>query len=171
VREGVLADDMGLGKDAATIALLVAKSSPDGSPNRASGHAYEPRRQLAARDREVRSLTRGVRASRAEAPSTLCIGIQRRRGAHDVPRAARDLASFEAREFYYLVLDEAQVIKNRRSLVTRAARSLQAEHRLCLTGTPIENSLEELWSIFEFLMPGLLGSAEQFRGTLSCARP
>jgi len=74
----------------------------------------------------------------------------------------RDRAVYEDRRFYYLVLDEAQVIKNRRSHIHRAIASLTSEHRLCLTGTPVENNLDELWSIFQCAMPGLLGDAERF---------
>ncbi len=60
-------------------------------------------------------------------------------------------------------MDEAQAIKNPRSQINKAVSALSARHRLCLSGTPVENNLEELWSLFEFLMPGFLGSAERFR--------
>jgi len=66
-------------------------------------------------------------------------------------------------DWTYLVLDEAQAIKNARSQTARAAFGLRAHNRLCLTGTPVENRLEELWSLFRFLMPGLLGSEKAFR--------
>jgi SNF2 family DNA or RNA helicase len=79
------------------------------------------------------------------------------------PILVRDLPSFEGLSFHHLVLDEAQAIKNPRSLASRAAREISARHRLCLSGTPIENNLEELWSLFDFLMPGFLGDAERFR--------
>jgi SNF2 family DNA or RNA helicase len=62
-----------------------------------------------------------------------------------------------------LVLDEAQNIKNPKSQAALAAREMDSRHRLCLTGTPMENHLGELWSLFEFLMPGFLGDAETFR--------
>jgi SNF2 family DNA or RNA helicase len=62
-----------------------------------------------------------------------------------------------------VILDEAQAIKNPRSLAHRAVKALNAEHRLCLTGTPVENHLGELWSLFDFLMPGFLGDSERFR--------
>jgi SNF2 family DNA or RNA helicase len=75
----------------------------------------------------------------------------------------RDLEQIAPRSFYLLILDEAQAIKNPRSLLNRAVKSLTAEHRLCLSGTPIENNLDELWSLFEFINPGFLGDAEQFR--------
>src|SRR5690606_24421063 len=71
-------------------------------------------------------------------------------------------------EFYkelpcgYCILDEAQAIKNRGTRNAKSVKMLQAKHRLILTGTPIENSLDELWSLFDFLMPGLLSSYDRF---------
>ncbi|HRD71093.1 MAG TPA: DEAD/DEAH box helicase [Legionella sp.] len=75
----------------------------------------------------------------------------------------RDKEKFVSYSFYYLILDEAQFIKNARTKTTQIIQQLQAKHRLCLTGTPLENHLGELWSLFHFLMPGLLGDAKQFR--------
>jgi SNF2 family DNA or RNA helicase len=75
----------------------------------------------------------------------------------------RDQNRFLDYPFYYLILDEAQLIKNARTKTTQRVQQLQAQHRLCLTGTPLENNLGELWSLFHFLMPGLLGDAKQFR--------
>ena len=75
----------------------------------------------------------------------------------------RDKEKFIDYDFYYLILDEAQFIKNARTKTTQIIQQLKASHRLCLTGTPLENHLGELWSLFHFLMPGLLGDAKQFR--------
>lgn len=75
----------------------------------------------------------------------------------------RDKEKFIDYHFYYLILDEAQFIKNARTKTTQIIQQLRASHRLCLTGTPLENHLGELWSLFHFLMPGLLGDAKQFR--------
>ncbi len=75
----------------------------------------------------------------------------------------RDKTRFLKYPFYYLILDEAQSIKNARAKTTQIIQQLQGEHRLCLSGTPLENHLGELWSLFHFLMPGLLGDAKQFR--------
>src|SRR5690606_15336360 len=66
-------------------------------------------------------------------------------------------------EFHLLALDEAQHIKNPGAQVTQAVSDLRARHRLCLSGTPVENHLGELWSLMQFLMPGLLGTLETFR--------
>ena len=71
----------------------------------------------------------------------------------------RDAAEFRDFRFDYVVLDEAQAIKNAATESAKAARLLQADHRLALSGTPVENHLGELWSLFEFLNPGLLGGA------------
>lgn len=76
---------------------------------------------------------------------------------------ARDKALFLQYSFYYLILDEAQFIKNARTKTTQIMQQLHAKFRLCLTGTPLENHLGELWSLFHFLMPGLLGSIKEFR--------
>ncbi len=74
----------------------------------------------------------------------------------------RDIADLKEHEFDYIVLDEAQAIKNPASQSAKAARLLTARHRLALTGTPIENHLGDLWSIFEYLNPGMLGSNKRF---------
>ena len=79
------------------------------------------------------------------------------------PILHRDLDKFEKGKYHLLVLDEAQAIKNPRSQNHKAVKSLDAAHRLCLSGTPVENNLDELWSQFDFLMPGFLGKAEKFR--------
>ena len=76
---------------------------------------------------------------------------------------ARDKAIFLQYTFYYLILDEAQFIKNARTKTTQIMQQLHAKFRLCLTGTPLENHLGELWSLFHFLMPGLLGGVKEFR--------
>lgn len=78
------------------------------------------------------------------------------------PLLVRDEAFLTQQEFYYLILDEAQVIKNPNSKATQIVQLLKAQYRLCLTGTPMENHLGELWSLFNFLLPGLLGDSRQF---------
>jgi superfamily II DNA or RNA helicase len=75
-----------------------------------------------------------------------------------------DIAELDDFEFDYVILDEAQAIKNSSSQAAKAARLLKGRHRLAMSGTPIENHLGELWSIFEFLNPGMLGSAGIFKG-------
>ena len=75
----------------------------------------------------------------------------------------RDVDDYAQRRLWLVALDEAQYIKNHDTLAARAVKRLDCMHRFALTGTPVENRLSELWSIFDFLMPGLLGSYEQFR--------
>jgi SNF2 family DNA or RNA helicase len=75
----------------------------------------------------------------------------------------RDLELYRAAEFSLVILDEAQHIKNRGSQNAQAAKALRARHRLILTGTPLENSVLDLWSLFDFLLPGYLGGAADFR--------
>lgn len=77
----------------------------------------------------------------------------------------RDLEQFEKIPFSYVMLDEAQAIKNRETRNARSVKRLNADYRLVLTGTPVENSLEDLWSLFDFLMPGFLGSHDRFLQT------
>ena len=75
----------------------------------------------------------------------------------------RDAALYRAEEFSLVILDEAQHIKNRGSQNAQAAKALQTRHRLVLTGTPLENSVLDLWSLYDFLLPGYLGTAAEFR--------
>lgn len=79
------------------------------------------------------------------------------------PVLVRDLEIFEKVVWHGIALDEAQAIKNHTTKVAQAARSLKANHKFCLTGTPVENHLGELWSQFQFLLPGLLGDASTFK--------
>lgn len=79
------------------------------------------------------------------------------------PLLVRDKNIFLQHQYHLLILDEAQFIKNSKSLASHAAIQLKAKHRVCLTGTPMENHLGELWSLFHFMMPGLLGEEAKFR--------
>jgi len=82
----------------------------------------------------------------------------------------RDITELKDQDFEYVILDEAQAIKNASTASAKAARLLRARHRLALSGTPIENHLGELWSLFEFLNPGLLGRSSLFAGLASTTR-
>jgi superfamily II DNA or RNA helicase len=161
---GVLADDMGLGKTLQAIALL-AREKAERRLDRPSlvvaptSLAENWRRELARFAPHLRTLVlcgpgrhaRHPLAARAEVVITT------------YPVLVRDVARLEKIDWHYVILDEAQTIKNPKSLAASSARRLQARHRLCLTGTPIENDLDELWSLFEFLMPGVLGEPALFR--------
>lgn len=75
----------------------------------------------------------------------------------------RDIMFYKDKDFHYLILDEAQNIKNRHTLNARMSKQLKSQYRLVLTGTPIENSIADIWSIFDFLMPSFLSKYERFK--------
>ncbi len=81
----------------------------------------------------------------------------------------KDIEYLSQVDFDYVILDEAQAIKNASSLAAKACRTLKADHRLAATGTPIENNLNELWSLFEFLNPGMLGRSAMFKSAIKDA--
>lgn len=73
-----------------------------------------------------------------------------------------EIKSFENTEFFYLIVDEAHIIKNSKAKITQAVKSIKADKKLALTGTPLQNKVSELWSIFDFLMPGFLEEESVF---------
>lgn len=73
-----------------------------------------------------------------------------------------DIASLEEMNWLYCILDEGHVIKNAKTKLTKAVKCIRAQHRLILSGTPIQNNVLELWSLFDFLMPGFLGTESSF---------
>jgi SNF2 family DNA or RNA helicase len=161
---GILADDMGLGKTVQTLAHLATEKAAGrlGKPCL----IVAPVSVLGNWQREIGRLTPGLRlltwhgAKRKALLSSMDTADVVITGYPLLPLDAEILL---AREFYYLILDEAQMIKNPRAKVSQAARALRADHRLCLTGTPMENNLGELWSLVEFAQPGLLGDEKQFQ--------
>ena len=161
---GVLADDMGLGKTLQTLALLQAELDA-GRLDRPS-LVVVPTSLLENWQAEATRFTPQLRmlVLHGKHRSQQFKGIA---SAHVVvtsyPLAVRDMAQLSSHAWHYLVLDEAQRIKNSRSLATMALKGLNARHRLCLSGTPLENHLGELWSLMDFVSPGLLGNEAQFR--------
>lgn len=159
---GILADDMGLGKTLQVIALL------DSSRNE---HRHSlvvcPSSLLYNWENEVKkfsdTLTCQVISGNA-ASRKQCIEQINQFDLSVITYDAlkRDIDLFENQEFYYVILDEAQYIKNQRTKNAFSVKQLKCEHRLALTGTPIENSLAELWSIFDFLMPKFLFNYHYF---------
>jgi len=161
---GVLADDMGLGKTLQTIALLAIEKE-------------QRRMDLPTLVVVPTSLVEGWRRQIAQFAPHLSVlvlhGGKRHQAFAKVAGSdvvlttysvlSRDLARFRQLEWHYVILDEAQAIKNARSQASQSVRTLRARHRLALTGTPVENNLDELWSLFDFVMPGLLGNAQRFR--------
>jgi superfamily II DNA or RNA helicase len=173
---GCLADEMGLGKTVMVLAALDARRlerEREGRPPQPS-LVVVPRslvfnwRQEAARfapDLRVLDLTR---ADRRE--------VLGRVGESDVVLATygtlrKDIGHLKGVVFDYAVLDEAQAIKNAGTSAAKAARLVKATHRLALSGTPVENHLGELWSLFDFLNPGVLGASSVFTSAGARGRP
>ncbi|MFN7141145.1 MAG: DEAD/DEAH box helicase, partial [Limisphaerales bacterium] len=161
---GILADDMGLGKTVQTIAHLLVEH------------------QLGRMDRPTlvvapTSLMSNWRLELERFAPELKVLVLHGSGRkesfesikeHDVvitsyPLLARDQAVLLKEEYHYLILDEAQFIKNPKTQYAQIACQLKARHRLCLSGTPMENHLGEMWSLFNFLLPGFLGDEKRFQ--------
>ncbi len=159
---GILADDMGLGKTVQALAVL----------------AWQRERQGQAPSLVVAPTsvaTNWIREAKRFVPELKCIllhGSARHARREEVPGSdivvttyallRRDITRLKDIHFRYVILDEAQHIKNHAAATTAAARSLDADHRLALTGTPLENRLLELWSIVDFVNPGMLGTWREF---------
>jgi superfamily II DNA or RNA helicase len=165
---GCLADDMGLGKTVQVLALLESRRD-----SYARGGRQTPRPSLVVVPRSL--VFHWKREAARFTPKLQFLdhtgSLRAKPGEHfsdyDVVITTygtlrRDALEFKAQRFDYCVLDEAQAIKNAGTLSAKAARLLRADHRLAMSGTPVENHLGELWSLFEFLNPGLFGSATVF---------
>jgi superfamily II DNA or RNA helicase len=160
---GILADDMGLGKTVQTLAHLALEKQ--------QGRLGKPALIVAP----VSTLSNWQQEVHRFAPhlEVLLLHGSRRKESFslidkvDVVVTGYSLLQLDsevllAREYYLVILDEAQTIKNPRAKVSMVARQLRAEHRLALTGTPVENHLGELWSLFDFVQPGLLRDERHF---------
>ncbi len=160
---GVLADDMGLGKTLQTIAHVLLEKQ--------HGRLDRPAMIVTLTSlignwqRELAKFAPSLRVAIHHGPerhaqlATL--------GTYDVvitnyPLVARDRDQLAALPLHLLVLDEAHAVKNHDAQAAEAIRTLDARHKVCLSGTPIENHLGELWSLFDFLNPGLLGHRDEF---------
>ena len=161
---GVLADDMGLGKTLQVIAHVLSRKE-EGATGCSlivcpASLVYNWMSELARFAPGLRCAaavgTKPVRAARIGSSADLDVLVT----SYDLLR--RDVEIYSRRHFARVVLDEAQYIKNPRAQVTKCAKCLDADVHFALTGTPIENRLAELWSIFDFLMPGYLGSRDEF---------
>ena len=164
---GCLADDMGVGKTAQVLALLEGRRTEGAGPSL----VIVPRSlifnwlQEAARfTPKLRVLDHTGMGRNVEALSEVDVVLT------TYGTLRRDAAEFRNLTFDYIVLDESQAIKNSGSESAKAVRLLRGDHKLALSGTPVENHLGELWSLFEFLNPGMLGAASAFKLSGGVAR-
>ncbi|HZI32437.1 MAG TPA: SNF2-related protein, partial [Candidatus Binatia bacterium] len=190
---GILADEMGLGKTLQTLAFLRSLSQWEATagsagilPASSSQTISETRRQDAGAPREntlphlivcpTSLVFNWVAEAKKFTPELKVValhGPDRHKRFRDIATSdlvvtsyaliRRDAEKYRELEFDTVVLDEAQHIKNRQTQNAQAVKAVKANHRIVLTGTPLENSVLDLWSIFDFLMPGYLGSAKDFR--------
>ena len=159
---GILADDMGLGKTLQALAVVQKAKEEDG-----------PMPTLVVCPTTVVFNWESEIQKFAPTLSTLKLsGVERKQFFKEIPNydvvitsyalVRRDIEKLKDINFRYVILDESQNIKNAMSQTAQAVKKLQASHKLALSGTPIENKLEELWSVFDFLMPGFLFSVSDF---------
>lgn len=161
---GILADDMGLGKTVQTVAHIQNEKE--------SGRLTHPVLVIAPTSL-MGNWRREIIAFAPELKVIVLQGPNRHQYFSSIARAdvvlttypllPRDADALLAEQYHLLVLDEAQMIKNPRAKAAQLVRKITTEHRLCLTGTPMENHLGELWSLFDFLMPGFLGNLKTFK--------
>lgn len=163
---GILADDMGLGKTLQTIVLLETIKNKDVA--RRPSIIVCPASLLFNWENEIEKFKAKLNVS--------CIYGTKRERKESIKQVAnydvivttydylrKDSALYQDYHFNYIILDEAQYIKNAKTKTANAVKQLQGTNRLALSGTPIENNLAELWSIFDFLMPGYLYSYGRFK--------
>ena len=182
---GILADDMGLGKTLQVIALLTAfyqeKIEQKAAGNEGSGSelplpslivcpaslVYNWGQEFARFSPEIRVLLIAGTAKERQEQLEEQMRMEASEGAQVIITSydllKRDRAAYLGRTFEYEIIDEAQVIKNAKTQGAKAVKEISANARFALTGTPVENRLSELWSIFDFLMPGFLYSYRKFR--------
>jgi superfamily II DNA or RNA helicase len=157
---GVLADDMGLGKTVQALThVLVEKLA---GRLRDPALVVAPRSVLRNWEREAARFTPALRTAVYHGPDRAAVLTEPVDLIVTTYALLTRDAALRERPWHVVVLDEAQAIKNPKAKVTRAAAELSANQRLCMTGTPVENHLGELWSIMSFAMPGLLGDWRTF---------
>ncbi|MBE5963005.1 MAG: hypothetical protein E7256_16770 [Lachnospiraceae bacterium] len=162
---GILADDMGLGKTVQIIALLLSryKEEKDSDPSIIicpASLVYNWQREIERFAPFLKTIV--MTGSVAERQQKLK-DSKKHVIITSYDLLKRDIEAYEKIKFHYIILDEAQAIKNQTTLAAKAVKRLDAVSRFALSGTPIENRLSELWSIFDFLMPDFLYSYAKFR--------
>jgi SNF2 family DNA or RNA helicase len=160
---GILADDMGLGKTLQAIVALTQQMKKE------KGHALIvcPTSLLYNWKEEFAKFNPKFKVTVVDGVPNFRKKLIEQWEDYDVMITSytllqKDIESYKTVPFKYAILDEAQHIKNRGTRNAKSVKMVQADHRLILSGTPIENSLEELWSLFDFLMPGFLGTYDRF---------
>lgn len=164
---GCLADDMGLGKTVQTLALLLGQRAKETRPR--TSLLVVPTSLMFNWEREAKKFAPVLRIMRYHGPERKKYSWVEMAFADVVlttyGTVQRDLGKIKDFVFNYVILDEAQAIKNPLSQNSQTIRKLRAKRRLALSGTPIENGLSELWSLFSFLNPGMLGTYRHFAET------
>jgi SNF2 family DNA or RNA helicase len=161
---GVLADDMGLGKTLQTISYLALEQEAQRLSRPAlivapTSLTENWRRELVRFAPRLKTLVLTGPHRHQLLDAIPCTDVV----VTSYPLVLRDHQQLARFDYHLIVLDEAQAIKNARSQIHAAVRTLRGRTRLALSGTPVENDLGELWSLFDFLLPGHLGNAEQFQ--------
>jgi SNF2 family DNA or RNA helicase len=162
---GILADDMGLGKTLQMIAvLLLAKEKGEADPSLVvcpASLVYNWEEELARFAPSLKTLV--IAGNKAERELRLKRSVEYDVLITSYDLLKRDILQYSDLRFNYMVIDEAQFVKTQTTAAAKSVRLVQARRRFALTGTPIENRLSELWSIFDFLMPGYLYNYEVFK--------
>ena len=178
---GILADEMGLGKTLQSICILASKhheraqrykqtKSPDSvhlpsliiCPPTLTGHWYY----------EILKYTENLKPMMYTGNSRERTRLISKFKTHDIVITSyevvrNDINHLQDMNWHYCILDEGHIIKNAKTKLTKAVKSIRANHRLILSGTPIQNNVLELWSLFDFLMPGFLGTESTFNERFS----
>lgn len=162
---GILADDMGLGKTLQVITLLL--SMQEGNETGTS-LVISPASLVYNWESEFAKFAPSLKVGIVSGTPSERADVIENSEEYDVlvtsyDLVKRDIQKYEEKKFFYEIIDEAQYIKNHTTQVSKSVKIIQATHKLALTGTPIENRLSELWSIFDYLMPGFLHNYETFR--------
>jgi hypothetical protein len=160
---GILADDMGLGKTLQTLVLLQHAKDRDGSKPTL---IVCPTSVVFNWLSEIRRFTPDLKTMDLTGPNRYSLYKQIKDVDVVITSYAilrRDINALKEYSFRHVILDESQNIKNHESQTAQASKNIKANHRLALSGTPIENRLSELWSVFDFLMPGFLYDLDEFR--------
>lgn len=178
---GVLCDDMGLGKTIQTLCIVALdhhriKQVPSSlviCPPTLTGHwVYEAEKFFETKDLSV--IQYAGNPVERDKLRQFALKYKLVVASYDIVR--KDIEFFESVQWNYCILDEGHVIKNGKTKNAKAVKKLRSHHRLILSGTPVQNDVLELWSLFDFLMPGFLGSEKQFaakysKPILACREP